>query len=531
MWVRIPKVKALGGLGLKQDQRVIDRLVELLGDKNRSVRAQAAEALDRLGLEKDPRVVDRLIELLGDNDGGVRAQATRVLDRLGLKQDSRVIDRRVELLGDTNYGVRQQAVEALGKLDVGSNSQVVEGLLKLLGNTNWNVRLNAAGALGKLGLEKNQRVVERYIVLLGDTDWSVRAEAAKALGKLGLKQDPRIDHVMQGLRAEAEAKRQRFKSMFDFMDFVTQHMSREIDPSDSIIDWGLGESQLIFRDTSGYFEPNQASLSPQVAQLTLQPSSDLFQTSKFNPRHRLVNRITAEATRIIESLVLGSKALRIHRWITLLNQPDEMLHGDAKCTLDAKYQANNMLYTPIYMQLLENKKSFVRYNILIVLIDAFEINDDFLIDVLKKHSNDRDLLIQKLIIQALSNIALDKLFQVKHIFFEKMRSSNKTLATLAAIGICKLKQHETVNPNRRFDVRVDEFANHFDGDLAEKARRLALAEHFPTIGADESANKSSRQYKYARESRQALFWHHHHDKLNYKPGWSKNSNSHRKKHR
>jgi HEAT repeat protein len=185
--VRTYAAESLGSLG-QADSGVLHALFEIIReDKEWSVRQAAAEALGRLGqLAGDfPNFGDTLRHaLLWDTYWPVRAAAARSLGALG-----QVRSDLVSALCDAIYEVREEgsvraaAAEALGRLGQ-ANQDIVDALRMALEDLKEPVCSAAATSLAALG-QFGPEVVEPLLKNLRDETWWVRAIAAASLGTLG----------------------------------------------------------------------------------------------------------------------------------------------------------------------------------------------------------------------------------------------------------------------------------------------------------------------------------------------------------
>jgi len=194
--VQMSAASALGSIG-KADDRVVGMLVELLSDESSSVRGRAASALGMIG-KADDRVAGKLVELLSDEDSDVRGSAASALGMIG-KADDRAVDKLVELLSDESSDMRLRAAYALVRIGK-ADDRVAGKLAELLSDS--NVRWIAAYVLGKIG-KADDRVVDKLVELLSDEDSYVRGSAASALGMIGKADDRAVDKLAELLSDES----------------------------------------------------------------------------------------------------------------------------------------------------------------------------------------------------------------------------------------------------------------------------------------------------------------------------------------
>jgi HEAT repeat protein len=161
-------------LGYYRDKRIVAPLIELLQDKNRTIREKAAYALRAT---RDPRSVEPLVARLRDSDPTVRRAACWTLGEIG---DTRAVEPLIRSLEDNSLDVQDSASCALSEIP---DSRSLEPLLARLKRPEARLRASAAKGLGELG---DARVVAPLIeVLQHDRDQEVQESAAYALGKIG----------------------------------------------------------------------------------------------------------------------------------------------------------------------------------------------------------------------------------------------------------------------------------------------------------------------------------------------------------
>ena len=203
-------------LGREKDSRAVLPLVDLLADEDRSVRMAAMDALLAIGKSAvvplgaclswkdtniqelassilshiaDSRVLDPLINALGNTNWIVRMHAAKALGRV---KDPKAAEPLCPLLHDKVKGVREECVQALTQLgDAG-----VPFLLEGLKHEEWIVRLHAIEALGNM--KSSQGVEALLYVLFNDRDSAVRVDAARALGNIGNPQA--VEHLITAMR-------------------------------------------------------------------------------------------------------------------------------------------------------------------------------------------------------------------------------------------------------------------------------------------------------------------------------------------
>jgi len=187
--VHLFAIEALGVIGSPE---AISPLVQLLGDKNISVRQYAAEALGRIG---SLEAIDPLIETLKDKDpmGWVPRAAAGALIEIG---SSEAVGLLVETLKDEDSSVRQLAMKVLVAID----SEAVGLFKEKLKDEDGDIRSLAADALGEIGFPES---TVPLIEALKDEKWSVRSMAARALGVIGSPEA--IGPLVEALKKDEES--------------------------------------------------------------------------------------------------------------------------------------------------------------------------------------------------------------------------------------------------------------------------------------------------------------------------------------
>jgi hypothetical protein len=143
------RVNAMAKLREGKDATAIGQLIELLSDKDRRIREEAAFTLESIG---DLRAVEPLIAVLSDLDGNVRLKAARALGVLG---DSRAVEALIVHLRDPDYVVVFYAAQALG--NIGDRS-ALEPLQAALSNASESeVRTALEQAIAALNLQPRDR--------------------------------------------------------------------------------------------------------------------------------------------------------------------------------------------------------------------------------------------------------------------------------------------------------------------------------------------------------------------------------------
>jgi HEAT repeat protein len=184
-------VVALG----QANSQMLERLQEVLDDKNIRVREREAWALGKI---RNSQAVEPLIQALKDEDSNVRQYAAWALGEIGSPLALRAL---IEALSDGHINVRGMAVGALGKID---NPEVVTELISVFNQEECPVRGLVAKALGQIG---NPEVLRALISALNREKWTIRACAAEALGEIGNSEA--VEPLMDALDDESGEVRWR----------------------------------------------------------------------------------------------------------------------------------------------------------------------------------------------------------------------------------------------------------------------------------------------------------------------------------
>lgn len=174
-----------------QDERIPEVLLTLLGDERSIVRKYASEAVGKI---KEGRAIPLLIELLDDKDISVRFSACASLAKIGKPS----IDKLADALKNGSIQVRKYAAIALGKI---GDEETISVLLNGIKDENWQVREAAVQALGQLRTEK---ALKGIISIFGDDDIRVRESASRAASQFG---DAAIRRVKKMLVSKDEKVR------------------------------------------------------------------------------------------------------------------------------------------------------------------------------------------------------------------------------------------------------------------------------------------------------------------------------------
>lgn len=167
---------------LKKNQTgdLLPHFIAALSDAVPSVREESAMALGDYPPEK---VIDSLIPLLKDGDRSVRIAAVRSLGKL---RSPRAIEPLTKSFEQADEGYRDEISFALAHVPSEEFYKLADFLM---GFDNPKAR---AGIAWTLGLIKDQRAVQLLTTFLKDKDPLVRASAAGALGQFGSKEVGKI---------------------------------------------------------------------------------------------------------------------------------------------------------------------------------------------------------------------------------------------------------------------------------------------------------------------------------------------------
>jgi HEAT repeat protein len=167
--------------GLIEDRRAVEPLIEVLQDQNEWVTTRA-NAVTSLGQLKDERAIEPLLDALQSK---VPAIYSNAVVALGLLKDKRATEPLIQILEDKKEddAIRNNAISSLSSI---GDTRAVDTLLSILESDAESVRQNAASALGALEADE---AVEPLMAILGDVNesFALRANAAESLGKIGDK--------------------------------------------------------------------------------------------------------------------------------------------------------------------------------------------------------------------------------------------------------------------------------------------------------------------------------------------------------
>ncbi len=178
------RVNAAEALGKIRDERAVEPLVDALGSEVAAIRGKAVVAL---GLLKDKRATMPLIKIVENEaeDDTIRANAISSLSSIA---DPRAVDTLMAVMKTGTVTIRQNAVAALGEHAADAAVGELMGIVKDM-NEPVDLRGNAAEALGKIG---DKRAGDLLRERLGDKNESdaVWTKAGIAAGKLRVNQMP-----------------------------------------------------------------------------------------------------------------------------------------------------------------------------------------------------------------------------------------------------------------------------------------------------------------------------------------------------
>ena len=164
-------IDAAGALARIGDPLALDGLLNLVGDKDASVRQAVVSALNALTA---PSMSKRIIPLLHDPDPNVRESAVKIAGYFGYPDAANAL---LELSRDSDQRVKCAAIEHLPFVE---DERALDVISQALKDEIPNVRAAAARALGQMDAPQ---VVPRLIAALSDDDVWVRYFSARALGR------------------------------------------------------------------------------------------------------------------------------------------------------------------------------------------------------------------------------------------------------------------------------------------------------------------------------------------------------------
>ncbi len=174
------------------EKQGVEGLVHTLHDSTDPKVRQYAAYL--LGMTQNPRAIQPLIEALGDFDKSVRAQAMSALVTIG----KAAVEPLTSAMKEPQWETRYRAVEALGKI---ADEKAVQPLIQALKDNRDHVRYMAAKGLRELG---DSDAVDPMIILLKDENRYVRMMTVWSLGAIGGKKVH--DALRHALKTEGDEK-------------------------------------------------------------------------------------------------------------------------------------------------------------------------------------------------------------------------------------------------------------------------------------------------------------------------------------
>jgi HEAT repeat protein len=180
-WVRLYAAASLWQL--RKDRDALRLLTAALKDSKADVRLGAVRILIDMGPDAK-EVLPALVEVLGDTDGMVRANAAEAVWKLG--KDAKALPALVETLQDKAPSSRSYAATTLGYVMRQEAKPAVPALIQALWDEDTGVRAGAAEALGRIG-PPAQAAIPALLTALktpGEED-HIYSSTAEALGRLG----------------------------------------------------------------------------------------------------------------------------------------------------------------------------------------------------------------------------------------------------------------------------------------------------------------------------------------------------------
>ncbi|NJR18428.1 MAG: NACHT domain-containing protein [Calothrix sp. CSU_2_0] len=227
---RIAAIQALTVMELGKNKEASQILIEALDDKAFLVRRHAIAALLMMGSYGKP-AYPKIIDLLADKNRSVRRVAADALgnfaEHIGSEAKTSV-PKLVEVLKkDENFNVRASAAAALGKIDSDEKEkEVIPALLEALKvnyGDNYDLLKNAADSLSKIGVKIQEKAVIQGELSDGDLDITVKSfeEAIKILNKPPYKS---LDNYQKAIKQQLDALK-RIQTERKFIDNVLKNPS------------------------------------------------------------------------------------------------------------------------------------------------------------------------------------------------------------------------------------------------------------------------------------------------------------------
>jgi len=180
---------------VKIGKPAIPSLIQLLGDKNSSIRQNAAQTLGRIGKDAVSPLLETVkIEAVKSKNSFTRPAAIMALGFIG--KDAKIaVPTLIKFLQDNDITVRERAIIALGQIK-SESKLVVPLLIKALEDKNETIRRSAALALGNIG-EDSAPAVPALIYKLEDKSFFVANSAIVALSEIGKPATPAIPSLIK----------------------------------------------------------------------------------------------------------------------------------------------------------------------------------------------------------------------------------------------------------------------------------------------------------------------------------------------
>lgn len=173
-----------------------DQWLHEIKERDPGVAAKAMQAVAQFGPDIDKEAGPLLIARLGDKDISVKVNAALAIGEIGLAPAdvaAGVAGLR-RMLGDTQAIVRFHAAIALGRLKAEARPAVPELLYTIRDTSCWEIRKAAAYALANATAVRGQpgdpRVIQALVVALADHSSKVRLEAILGLMMVGTPPTP-----------------------------------------------------------------------------------------------------------------------------------------------------------------------------------------------------------------------------------------------------------------------------------------------------------------------------------------------------
>ena len=161
-----------------KDKTEILTYINMLEDRNKSVRLEAVKVLGEIGIEAK-EAIPPLLDLIEDEDKYVRGATVVTLKKIGMENKS-FVPILIKMLKDREAGNRLVAALFLGDIGPAAKKAVLD-LLAALKDTDRQVYLAAAIALEKIG----PAAIPALIEALEDENENVRVVSINAFRKIG----------------------------------------------------------------------------------------------------------------------------------------------------------------------------------------------------------------------------------------------------------------------------------------------------------------------------------------------------------